>query len=67
MCCASMPARRAQAALPRTVANIDINSPEVQRLTWAAMPLLMQLREDQKHEVRKFARTIGLDQVASQI
>jgi len=52
---------------PRSAANIDTNSPEVQRLTWAAMPLLMQLREDQKHEVRKFARTIGLDQVASQI
>jgi hypothetical protein len=48
-------------------ATIDTNSPEVQRLTWAAMPLLMQLREDQKQEVRKFARTIGLDQVASQI
>ena len=51
----------------RSAAQIDVNSPEVQRLTWAAMPLLMQLREDQKHEVRKFARTIGLDQVASQI
>ena len=61
-------ARQARAGgAPRTVANIDVNSPEVQRLTWAAMPLLMQLREDQKHEVRKFARTIGLDQVASQI
>src|SRR5262245_22080427 len=51
----------------RSAAQIDVYSPEVQRLTWAAMPLLMQLREDQKHEVRKFARTIGLDQVASQI
>lgn len=48
-------------------ANIDVNRPEVQRLIWAAMPLLMRLREDQKHEVRKLARIIGLDTVASQI
>jgi hypothetical protein len=47
--------------------NIDINSPEVQKLIWAVMPLLMRLREDQKSEVRKLARVIGLDQVASQI
>jgi hypothetical protein len=47
--------------------NIDVNSPEVQKLIWAAMPLLMRLREDQKNEVRKIARVIGLDQVASQI
>jgi hypothetical protein len=48
-------------------ANIDVNSPEVQRLIFAAMPLLMRLREDQKSEVRKLARVIGLDRVASQI
>jgi hypothetical protein len=47
--------------------NIDVNSPEVQKLIWAAMPLLMRLREDQKSEVRKLARVIGLEQVASQI
>jgi hypothetical protein len=47
--------------------NIDVNSPEVQKLIYAAMPLLMRLREDQKSEVRKLARVIGLDQVASQI
>jgi hypothetical protein len=47
--------------------NIDINSPEVQKLIYAAMPLLMRLREDQKGEVRKLARVIGLEQVASQI
>ena len=46
---------------------IDVNSPEVQRLTWAAMPLLMRMREDQKREVRTLARVIGLDAVASQI
>ena len=47
--------------------NIDTDSPEVQKLIWAAMPLLMRLREDQKNEVRKLARVIGLDQVASHI
>jgi hypothetical protein len=47
--------------------NIDTNSAEVQKLIWAAMPLLMRLREDQKTEVRKLARVIGLEQVASQI
>jgi hypothetical protein len=47
--------------------NIDTNSPEVQKLIFAAMPLHMRLREDQKSEVRKLARVIGLEQVASQI
>ena len=46
---------------------IDVNAPEVQKLIWAAMPLLMRLRDDQKGEVRKLARVIGLEQVASQI
>jgi hypothetical protein len=57
-------ARKQNALGPVT---IDVNSPEVQRLTWAAMPLLMRMREDQKREVRTLARVIGLDQVASQI
>jgi len=48
-------------------ASIDVNTPEVQKLVWAAMPLLMRLREDQKHEVRKLARVMGLESVASQI
>ena len=47
--------------------NIDVNSPEVQRLVWAAMPLLMRLRADQKNEIRKMARIMGLEQVAAQI
>jgi hypothetical protein len=46
---------------------IDVNSEEVQRLTWAAVPLLMRLREDQKREVRTLARVMGLEAVASQI
>jgi hypothetical protein len=48
-------------------APIDPESAEVQQLKSAAMPLLFQLREDQKNEVRTLARLIGLEQVASQI
>jgi hypothetical protein len=47
--------------------QIDPDSPEVQQLKSAAMPLLFQLREDQKQEVRSLARIIGLHQVAAQI
>jgi hypothetical protein len=47
--------------------NIDVNSPEVQKLIWAAMPLLRQLREDQKREVRQLVRVIGLHSVAAHI
>jgi hypothetical protein len=46
---------------------IDPNSEEVQQLKSAAMPLLFQLREDQKREVRSLARIIGLESVASAI
>jgi hypothetical protein len=46
---------------------IDPDAAEVQQLKTAAMPLLVQLREDQKREVRLLARLIGLEQVASQI
>ena len=42
-------------------------SPEVQQLIWASMPLLRQLSEDQKREVRRLVLVIGLEQVASQI
>ncbi|HLG79516.1 MAG TPA: hypothetical protein VKY22_00750 [Bradyrhizobium sp.] len=64
-------ARKIQAArLSNPNANagtIDPDSEEVQRLKSAAMPLLFQLREDQKEEVRKLARVIGLEKVASAI
>jgi hypothetical protein len=46
---------------------IDPDSEEVQQLKSAAMPLLFQLRDDQKDEVRKLARIIGLDKVAAAI
>jgi hypothetical protein len=48
-------------------APIDPDAAEVQQLKSAAMPLLFQLREDQKREVRALARLIGLEKVASQI
>ena len=46
---------------------IDPEAEEVQQLKSAAMPLLFQLREDQKSEVRSLARIIGLQKVASMI
>jgi len=46
---------------------IDPDSDEVQQLKSAAMPLLFQLREDQKSEVRSLARLIGLEKVAAMI
>jgi hypothetical protein len=46
---------------------IDPDAAEVQQLKSAAMPLLFQLREDQKQEVRTLARIIGLEKVAAQI
>jgi hypothetical protein len=64
-------ARKIHAARQRdpnaNAAQIDPDSPEVSQLKSAAMPLLFQLREDQKDEVRKLARIIGLDKVASAI
>jgi hypothetical protein len=46
---------------------IDPDAAEVQQLKSAAMPLLFQLREDQKREVRALARIIGLEKVAARI
>jgi hypothetical protein len=58
----------AQQADPHaTGAPIDPDAEEVQQLKTAAMPLLFQLREDQKQEVRSLARIIGLEKVAAQI
>jgi hypothetical protein len=56
-----------QADPAATAAQLDPDSTEVQQLKSAAMPLLFQLREDQKDEVRKLARIIGLEKVASAI
>jgi hypothetical protein len=49
------------------VPPIDPEAEEVQQLKSAAMPLLFQLREDQKREVRSLARLIGLEKVAAAI
>jgi hypothetical protein len=53
--------------LHATAAQLDPDCEEVQQLKSAAMPLLFQLREDQKDEVRKLARIIGLEKVAAAI
>jgi hypothetical protein len=52
---------------PAAGTAIDPDSAEVQQLKSAAMPLLFQLREDQKREVRSLARLIGLEKVAAMI
>jgi hypothetical protein len=52
---------------PHVATPIDPESDEVAQLKSAAMPLLFQLREDQKREVRSLARLIGLEKVAAQI
>lgn len=57
---ASQPSKRANA--PAT-----IDPERVQRLTSAAMPLLMTFDEAQKREVRRIARIMGLENVASAI
>ena len=57
------PRRSHQNAAPK----IDINSPEVQRLIETATPLIQQLSEEQKRQVRQLVRIIGLEVVAAQL
>jgi hypothetical protein len=45
-------------------AAIDPNSPPVQRLKSAAVPLIMSFNEDQKQEVRTMLRLMGLESMA---
>ncbi len=47
------------------MAYVDPDSNEVQRLKYAAIPLIMRLNEDQKQEVRSMAHVMGLEGVAS--
>ena len=47
------------------LADIDPDSPEVQRLKSAAFPLIMSMNDDQKREVRMLAQVMGLQQVAA--
>ena len=60
-------ARKTRKDNPRGAPQIDVNSPEVQQLISAAVPLIMRLSEEQKREVRQLARIIGLETVASRI
>ncbi len=52
-----------KAGRPRPSVSADMT----QRLYWAAGPLLMSLRDDQKREIRRIARVMGLETVASLI
>lgn len=60
-------ARKARNHKHGAAPQIDVNSPEVQELVSAAVPLIMRMSEAQKREVRQLARIIGLDTVASRI
>ncbi len=53
------------AALTHATGTIDPDSPEVQRLKSAAVPLVMSFNEEQKSEVRMMAHLIGLDRLAT--
>jgi len=47
------------------LAAVDPNSPAVQQLKSAAIPLIMSMSDAQKDEVRQLARLMGLEQVAA--
>jgi hypothetical protein len=49
-----------------TAGSINPDSPEVQDLKSAAIPLLMSFSDEQKDEVRDLAHHMGLDQLASE-
>lgn len=55
--------RRADPSRP--LGGIALSEEATNRLSWAAAPLIMSLREDQKHDARQLARGMGLTQVAS--
>ena len=59
-------ARSRSVAANAQIAQADPNSPEVQGLKSAAIPLLMSFNSEQKDEVRNLAHVMGLDQLASQ-
>jgi hypothetical protein len=50
----------------RGTGAIDPDSPQVQDLKSAAIPLLMSFSDEQKDEVRNLAHRMGLDQLASE-
>jgi hypothetical protein len=55
-----------EAAWRGASSTIDPNSPQVQDLKSAAIPLLMSFSDEQKDEVRNLAHRMGLDQLASE-
>jgi hypothetical protein len=59
-------ARAREARRGDASAAIDPNSPEVQDLKSAAIPLLMSFSDQQKDEVRNVAHSMGLDQLTSE-
>jgi hypothetical protein len=48
------------------MAYIDPDSAEVRQLKYAALPLIMQLNDDQRREVKMLAHVMGLENMASQ-
>jgi hypothetical protein len=58
---------REQAGQKPTGKKIAVSADASQKLYWAAAPLIMNLRYDQKHEARRLARSMGLEEVASAI
>jgi hypothetical protein len=58
--------RERETRLGAAAGAIDPDSPQVQDLKSAAIPLLMSFSDEQKDEVRNLAHTMGLDQLASE-
>ena len=67
LCAGGLGQGAARGAAKHGGAPIDPEWSEVQQLKSVAMPLLFQLREDQKREVRSLAHIIGPGAVASLI
>jgi len=59
-------AKTKAAKVDARAAAIDPNSPPVQRLKSAAVPLIMSFNDDQKQEVRTLLRLMGLESLATQ-
>jgi hypothetical protein len=60
-------ARRHGTPVNTQIALADPDSPDVQGLKSAAIPLIMSFNSEQKDEVRNIAHVMGLDQLANQL
>jgi hypothetical protein len=58
--------REREARARGNAGEVNPDSPQVQDLKSAAIPLIMSFSDEQKDEVRTLARGMGLDQLASQ-